>query len=128
MTAETTRLTKRFNPSDHEPRWRDRWEADDLYRTPDDSDLPPWFSLTMYPYPSGVLHVGHWYAFAIPDTFARYKRRTGHNVMFPMGYDAFGLPAENAAIKNNIHPATWTVDNIAQMREQFRQMGAMIDW
>ena len=82
----------------------------------------------MYPYPSGVLHIGHWYAFAVPDVFARLQRMRGYNVLFPMGFDAFGLPAENAAIRNNIHPATWTFENIAAMREQYRQMGAMIDW
>ncbi len=87
-----------------------------------------WFSLTMYPYPSGILHVGHWYAFAVPDVFARLQRMRGYNVMFPMGFDAFGLPAENAAIRNNIHPATWTYDNIPTMRHQYDLMGAMIDW
>ena len=85
-------------------------------------------SLTMYPYPSGMLHVGHWYAFAVPDVFARFQRMNGYNVLFPMGFDAFGLPAENAAIRNNIHPATWTYDNIEHMRGQYRLMGAMIDW
>ncbi len=89
---------------------------------------PNWYSLTMYPYPSGTLHIGHWYAFAIPDVFARLQRMRGYNVLFPMGFDAFGLPAENAAIKNNIHPATWTYENIPRMRRQFREMGAMIDW
>lgn len=111
-----------------EPRWRDRWEADRLYATSDDSDRPKWFSLTMYPYPSGILHIGHWYAFAVPDVFARFQRMRGYNVMFPMGFDAFGLPAENAAIRHNIHPAEWTFENIDQMRAQYRQMGAMIDW
>jgi leucyl-tRNA synthetase len=82
----------------------------------------------MYPYPSGVLHIGHWYAFAVPDVFARLQRMRGHNVLFPMGFDAFGLPAENAAIRNNIHPATWTFENIETMRQQYAQMGAMIDW
>ena len=82
----------------------------------------------MYPYPSGVLHIGHWYAFAVPDVFARLQRMRGYNVLFPMGFDAFGLPAENAAIRHNIHPAIWTFDNIAAMRQQYRQMGAMIDW
>jgi leucyl-tRNA synthetase len=82
----------------------------------------------MYPYPSGILHVGHWYAFAVPDAFARYKRMQGFNVLFPMGFDAFGLPAENAAIRNNIHPAIYTYENIAQMRAQYDLMGAMIDW
>lgn len=109
-------------------RWQQRWQADDLYRVDDTSPLPKWYSLTMYPYPSGTLHVGHWYAFAVPDVFARYKRMNGFNVLFPMGFDAFGLPAENAAIRHGIHPATWTYDNIAHMRKQYDQMGAMIDW
>ncbi|MGI8476808.1 MAG: leucine--tRNA ligase [Thermomicrobiales bacterium] len=118
----------RYDPITIEPKWRARWESDELYRTPDESSKPNWYSLTMYPYPSGTLHVGHWYAFAVPDVFARFKRMRGFNVLFPMGFDAFGLPAENAAIRNNIHPATWTFDNIDHMRTQYRQMGAMIDW
>src|SRR5215210_633053 len=118
----------RYNPSGIEPKWRDRWESDGLYTTDDASDLPKWYSLTMYPYPSGTLHVGHWYAFVIPDAFARFQRMNGYNVMFPMGFDAFGLPAENAAIKHNIHPATWTFENIEKMEQQYRLMGAMIDW
>ena len=117
-----------YDPSIVEPKWRARWEADDLYRTSDDADGPKWYSLTMYPYPSGTLHIGHWYAFAIPDVFARLQRMRGHNVFFPMGFDAFGLPAENAAIKAGIHPAISTFDNMARMREQYREMGAMIDW
>jgi leucyl-tRNA synthetase len=123
--AESTVL---YKAEEIEPRWRERWEADRLYSTPDDSDRPKWFSLTMYPYPSGILHIGHWYAFAVPDVFARFQRMRGYNVMFPMGFDAFGLPAENAAIRHNIHPAEWTFDNIDRMRAQYRQMGAMIDW
>ena len=127
-TERTVGRTERYDASLVEPKWRERWEADDLYRTPNDSDRPKWYSLTMYPYPSGVLHVGHWYAFAVPDVYARYKRMSGFNVLFPMGFDAFGLPAENAAIRNNIHPARWTFENIPLMREQYRHMGAMIDW
>ena len=117
-----------YKADEIESRWRERWEADRLYATPDGSDRPKWFSLTMYPYPSGILHIGHWYAFAVPDVFARFQRMRGYNVMFPMGFDAFGLPAENAAIRHNIHPAEWTFDNIDRMRAQYRQMGAMIDW
>ncbi|MGI8643035.1 MAG: leucine--tRNA ligase [Thermomicrobiales bacterium] len=131
MVEQTTALPSRisqYDPSRIEPKWRDRWEADHLYQVQDDTDKPNWYSLTMYPYPSGVLHVGHWYAFAVPDVFARLQRMRGHNVLFPMGFDAFGLPAENAAIRNNIHPATWTFENIDAMRRQYRQMGAMIDW
>ncbi len=111
-----------------EPRWREAWQEKAIYKVDDDSEKPKWYSLTMYPYPSGILHVGHWYAFAVPDVFARRQRMMGYNVLFPMGFDAFGLPAENAAIRNNIHPATWTYENIPQMKRQYDLMGAMIDW
>ncbi|MGD9710603.1 MAG: leucine--tRNA ligase [Thermomicrobiales bacterium] len=117
-----------YNAVPIEQKWRQRWLEDDLYRVDDESPLPKWYSLTMYPYPSGTLHVGHWYAFAVPDVFARFKRMNGFNVLFPMGFDSFGLPAENAAIRHGIHPATWTFENITQMRKQYDQMGAMIDW
>ncbi|MCC7023416.1 MAG: leucine--tRNA ligase [Thermomicrobiales bacterium] len=119
---------ERYDPSVIEPKWRERWERDQLYRVDDNAPGEKWFSLTMYPYPSGVLHIGHWYAFAVPDVFARLQRMRGYNVLFPMGFDAFGLPAENAAIRHNIHPATWTFENIDTMRRQYAQMGAMIDW
>jgi leucyl-tRNA synthetase len=119
---------ERYDPAVIEERWRERWERDDLYRVDDDAPGEKWYSLTMYPYPSGVLHIGHWYAFAIPDVYARLQRMRGYNVLFPMGFDAFGLPAENAAIRHGIHPAIWTLENIAAMRQQYRQMGAMIDW
>ena len=92
--------TGRLDATAIDAKWQARWAADELYRTPDESDKPNWYSLTMYPYPSGILHVGHWYAFVAPDAFARFKRRQGFNVLFPMGFDAFGLPAENAAIKS----------------------------
>jgi leucyl-tRNA synthetase len=118
----------RYDPAVIEPKWRARWEADELYRVDDDAPGEKWYSLTMYPYPSGVLHIGHWFAFVAPDIFARLQRMRGKNVLFPMGFDAFGLPAENAAIRHNIHPATWTFENIDAMREQYGQMGAMIDW
>ncbi|HWV24604.1 MAG TPA: leucine--tRNA ligase [Thermomicrobiales bacterium] len=118
----------RYDFSEIEPKWRRAWRDKAIYQVDDRSDKQKWFSLTMYPYPSGVLHVGHWYAFAIPDVFARLQRMRGYNVLFPMGFDAFGLPAENAAIRNNIHPASWTYDNIAKMEHQYDLMGAMIDW
>ncbi len=118
----------RYDPRAVEPKWREAWREAAIYKVDDASDKPKWYSLTMYPYPSGVLHVGHWYAFAVPDVFARLQRMRGYNVMFPMGFDAFGLPAENAAIRNNIHPATWTFENIPQMKRQYDLMGAMIDW
>jgi leucyl-tRNA synthetase len=126
--AERRELAERYDPATVEAKWRERWEADALYRTDDASPKPKWYSLTMYPYPSGQLHVGHWYAFAVPDVFARLQRMRGYNVLFPMGFDAFGLPAENAAIRNGIHPAIWTFGNIPTMERQYQQMGAMIDW
>lgn len=118
----------RYDFSTIEPNWREKWKEKGIYKVDDASDKPKWYSLTMYPYPSGILHIGHWYAFAVPDVFARLQRMRGYNVMFPMGFDAFGLPAENAAIRNNIHPATWTFENIPQMKRQYDLMGAMIDW
>ena len=127
-TANRDHDDPRIDAAAIDAKWQARWEADRLYTTPNESDLPNWYSLTMYPYPSGILHVGHWYASAPPDSYARFKRRQGYNVLFPMGFDAFGLPAENAAIRNNIHPAKWTYENIDKMRDQYRGMGAMIDW
>jgi leucyl-tRNA synthetase len=121
-------MPERYDPQAIETKWQQRWTDEDLYRTRDDDPRPKFFFLTMYPYPSGDLHIGHWYAEAPADTKARYLRMRGNNVLFPMGFDAFGLPAENAAIRNGIHPYRWTVANIDRMRQQFRQMGAMFDW
>jgi leucyl-tRNA synthetase len=121
-------MARAYNPSDIEPKWQARWESDGLYRSVVDSSRPKHYALTMLPYPSGNLHIGHWYAMTPSDARARYKRMTGYNVMFPMGFDAFGLPAENAAISRNIHPKEWTYANIANMRQQLRSMGAMFDW
>ena len=119
---------ERYNPAAIERAWQERWERDGLYIVRDDDPRPKYYFLTMYPYPSGDLHIGHWYAEAPADAKARYLRMRGYNVLFPMGFDAFGLPAENAAIRNNIHPYTWTMANIERMRKQFRTMGAMFDW
>ena len=117
-----------YNPKEIEPRWQQRWEADGLYHSDIDEKRPKHYALTMLPYPSGDLHIGHWYAMTPSDARARFMRMRGFNVLFPMGYDAFGLPAENAAIKRNIHPREWTYKNIAKMREQMETMGAMFDW
>ncbi len=124
----------RYDPQAIEPRWRQVWAEQGLYRVDlEDDTRPKYYFLTMYPYPSGDLHVGHWYAEAPADAAARYRRMRGYNVLFPMGFDAFGLPAENAAIRaaregENVHPATLTYDRIARMEAQFDQMGAMFDW
>jgi leucyl-tRNA synthetase len=130
MTAETptTRRAERFDPRTYEPGWRERWAADDLYRADDDDPRDKHYLLTMYPYPSGDLHIGHWYAATGPDIVARMRRMQGLNVMFPMGFDSFGLPAENAAIDRGVHPAEWTEQNVERMRTQFRSMGCMFDW
>lgn len=117
-----------YNPHIIELKWQSRWDKDELYRSVIDSQKPKFYALTMLPYTSGDLHIGHWYAMAPSDARARYKRMRGFNVMFPIGFDAFGLPAENAAIKHNIHPREWTYKNIDHMRKQLRSMGAMFDW
>ena len=113
-----------------EPKWRARWERDDLYRATDDDDddRPRYYLLTMLPYTSGDLHIGHWFAMAPSDVTARWRRMQGKNVLFPMGFDAFGLPAENAAIREGVHPMQWTAQNIDRMRTQLKVMGASFDW
>ncbi|MEZ4870246.1 MAG: leucine--tRNA ligase [Caldilineaceae bacterium] len=121
-------MSERYNPQQVEPKWQQRWAAQGLYDTVEDPQRPKWYALTMLPYPSGNLHVGHWYAMTPSDAAARWRRMNGYNVFFPPGFDAFGLPAENAAIKNNIHPKIWTYANIAKMREQMKRMGAMWAW
>src|SRR5207237_6076853 len=128
MASETeTDKTERYAPSAIEPKWQAEWAARGLHDTPDESDRPNFYFLTAFPYPSGDVHVGHWYAYAPADCAARFIRMRGHNVLFPMGFDAFGINAENAAIDRKLHPAEWTEKNMAQMREQFRNMGAAID-
>jgi leucyl-tRNA synthetase len=127
MTIEKER-TEKYDPATIEPKWQEEWVRSGLHDTPDVSDKPNFYFLTMFPYPSGDIHVGHWYAFAPPDAVARYMRMTGKNVLFPMGFDAFGINAENAAIDRKIHPAVWTEKNMAHMRDQFRRMGTAIDW
>src|SRR5512136_2156851 len=117
-----------YVPTQIEPRWQERWEKDGLYHSDIDSSRPKHYALTMLPYPSGDLHIGHWYAMTPSDARARFMRMRGYNVVFPMGFDAFGLPAENAAIRRGIHPKTWTYANIERMRKQLRSMGAMFDW
>ncbi len=121
-------MKKEYKPGEIEPRWQKKWEADGLYHADVDHDRPKFYALTMLPYPSGDMHIGHWFAMTPSDARARYMRMKGYNVMFPMGFDAFGLPAENAAIRNNIHPKIWTYANIEKMRTQMKTMGAMFDW
>ncbi len=121
-------MTDEYRSQEIEPKWQKRWEEDGLYHAEIDRSKEKFYALTMLPYPSGDLHIGHWYAMTPSDARARYKRMQGKNVLFPMGFDAFGLPAENAAIKRNIHPKEWTYNNIKHMRKQLKSMGAMFDW
>src|SRR5512142_2671891 len=121
-------MAERYNPQEIEPKWQQKWQATGLYETRMDPDRPKFYFLTMLPYPSGDLHIGHWYAMTPSDAGARYRRMRGHNAFFPIGFDAFGLPAENAAIKHGTHPYTWTMANIERMRGQLRSMGAMWAW
>ena len=118
----------KYNPREIDARWQDRWERDGIYRVSEDDPRPKWYELTMYPYPSGDLHIGHWYAMAPADSHARFRRMQGYNVLHPMGFDAFGLPAENAAIQRGLHPYDWTIGNIENMRRQLRSIGAVYDW
>ncbi len=117
-----------YNPSEIELKWQAKWEKDGIYQSNIDNSTSKHYALTMLPYTSGDFHIGHWYAMTPSDARARFKRMQGYNVMFPIGFDAFGLPAENAAIKNGIHPKIWTYANIDHMRKQLKSMGAMWDW
>jgi leucyl-tRNA synthetase len=121
-------MSYKYTPAEIEPKWQAAWEEQGLYKTHEDPDKPKWYALTMLPYPSGDLHTGHWYAYTPSDAGARFRRMNGYNVFFPIGYDAFGLPAENAAIRNGAHPVKWTYTNIDHMRSQLRRMGAMWAW
>ena len=121
-------MVDRYDPQSIEKKWQQKWEADGLYHTDLRAPGEAFYFLTMLPYTSGDLHIGHWYNYTGPDIQARYRRMRGLNVFFPIGFDAFGLPAENAAIKQGIHPHKWTYDNIDRMRGQLKSMGAMFDW
>ncbi|MFL2809233.1 MAG: leucine--tRNA ligase [bacterium] len=117
-----------YLPQEIEAKWQKYWEEQGLLDFDFASEKPKFYMLTMLPYPSGDLHIGHWYAMAPSDSYARFMKMQGNEVFFPIGFDAFGLPAENAAIKNNIHPKTWTYANIERMQKQLRTMGNMFAW
>src|SRR5437867_2776898 len=121
---------RRYEPSEIEPKWQRVWEDEKLYRASDDPDdpRPRFYALDMFPYPSGDLHMGHAEAFSGGDAIARYRAMRGHNVLHPIGWDAFGLNAENAAIKRGTPPAKWTYANIEQQAASFRRMGMSFDW
>ena len=128
MTSSPRQVELAFDPAAIDSKWQARWEQDGLHKVLDDDPRPKWYEMTMYPYPSGDLHIGHWYAMAPADAHARFRRMQGYNVLHPIGFDAFGLPAENAAISRGIHPYEWTISNIENMRRQLRSLGAIYDW
>ena len=120
---------ERYDPQQVEPKWAAAWEEQGLYRAVEsDTGRPRFYALDMFPYPSGDLHMGHLEAFSGGDVIARLKRMQGNNVLHPIGWDSFGLPAENAAIKRGTHPKTWTYQNIDTQRATFRRLGISFDW
>jgi len=121
-------LKEQYNPQEIEKKWQKTWEEKEVYKTPDKSEKLKYYALSMFPYPSGRLHMGHVRNYTITDVIARFKKMTGYNVLHPMGWDSFGLPAENAAINSGRDPADWTFSNIDYMRAQLKQLGLAYDW
>lgn len=127
MRKEIT-VEQKYIPKDVEQKWQSVWESEKTFKAAADKDKQKYYLLEMFPYPSGRIHMGHVRNYSIGDVIGRFKRMRGFNVMHPMGWDAFGMPAENAAIQNKSHPATWTYENIAYMRNQIKKMGFSYDW
>lgn len=121
-------MDERYNFKEIEKKWQDFWEENKLFKTVEDDSKKKYYCLEMFPYPSGKLHMGHVRNYSIGDVVARFKRMDGYNVLHPMGWDSFGLPAENAAIKHGTHPSVWTWENIAEMRKQLKELGLSYDW
>ena len=117
-----------YFPQEIEKRWQETWEREDTFNTPNESNKPKYFALSMFPYPSGKLHMGHVRNYTITDVIARFKKMQGYNVLHPMGWDSFGLPAENAAMKHGANPEVWTDENIAYMTKQLKMLGLSYDW
>src|SRR5712691_4568068 len=120
--------TERYNAREAEPRWQKIWQQRGIFRTPNGDPRPKYYVLEMFPYPSGRIHMGHVRNYAMGDVVARFMRARGNNVLHPMGWDAFGMPAENAAMANKVHPKKWTYENIAAMKGQLKSMGLSLDW
>ena len=118
----------RFDPAEADRRWQARWAEEDCFAADSSSGKPKTYVLEMFPYPSGRIHMGHVRNYTMGDVIARYRRMQGHEVLHPMGWDAFGMPAENAAMERNVHPGTWTRANIDTMREQLKRIGFALDW
>jgi len=121
-------MDKKYDFKKIEKKWQDRWEKEDIFKVAEDPNKPKYYTLEMYPYPSGRIHMGHVRNFSILDVISRYKIMNGYNVLHPIGWDAFGMPAENAAIKQGVHPKKWTLDNISYMKEQLKRLGFSYDW